>query len=214
MMLDPFMSRLVKPLLNIPARLLARANVSPDHVTAAGFFIGLAGCFMIAAGWYKAALAFILANRIMDGLDGALARQKKASDAGAFLDICLDFVFYSLVVAGFAFADPRANALAAVVLISAFAGTGTSFLAFAVIAAKHRMENVVYPKKSFYYLGGLTEGTETILFFILFCLFPAWFPLLAGIFAGLCVLTTIARVKGGYELFSSHKQVSGEKEAP
>ncbi len=212
-MLDPFMTRLFRPLLDFPARFLARANVSPDRVTVAGFCVGAAGCFMIAAGWYKSALAFILANRIMDGIDGALARQKKASDSGAFLDICLDFVFYTLVVAGFAFADPGANALAAVVLISAFAGTGTSFLAFAVMAAKHRMDNVVYPKKSIYYLGGLTEGTETILFFTLFCLFPAWFPLLAGIFAGMCVVTTITRIKSGYAILLKHKPVSGEQEA-
>ena len=48
--------------------------------------------------------------------------------------------------------------------------------------------------KSLYYLGGLTEGTETIIFFVLFCLLPDWFPTLAYVFAAGCVITTTSRI--------------------
>jgi phosphatidylglycerophosphate synthase len=48
-------------------------------------------------------------NRLFDGLDGALARRRGLTDAGGFLDISLDFLFYALVPFGFMLADPAAN---------------------------------------------------------------------------------------------------------
>ncbi len=137
-------------------------------------------------------------NRLLDGLDGALARRRGLSDAGGFLDISLDFLFYALVPFGFIVADPAQNALAGGWLLFAFIGTGSSFLAFATLAAKHQIANPGYAHKSFYYLGGLTEGTETILLFVLCCLFPAHFTWLAWCFGALCWLTTFTRIWSGY----------------
>lgn len=137
-------------------------------------------------------------NRLLDGLDGALARRRGLTDAGGFLDIALDFLFYALVPFGFILADPSHNALAGSWLLFAFIGTGSSFLAFAALAAKHNIDNPGYAHKSFYYLGGLTEGTETIALFVLGCLFPAYFAVLAWIFGALCWMTTLTRVWSGY----------------
>ena len=128
----------------------------------------------------------------------ALARMTATSDAGGFLDIVLDFIFYSAVVLGFALANPVTNGLAASVLLFTFVGTGSSFLAFGIMAERRGIYNIVYPHKGFYYLGGLAEGTETLLCLVLFCLFPAHFPLLAYCFASICLVTTLTRVVGGY----------------
>lgn len=95
---------------------------------------------------------------------------------------------------GFALAAPAENALAAARLLFAFIGTGSSFLAFAALAAKHDIDNPGYAHKSFYYIGGLTEGTETIVLFVLCCLFPAHFTLFAWVFGALCWLTTTTRI--------------------
>jgi hypothetical protein len=38
------------------------------------------------------------------------------------------------------------------------------------------------------------EGGETIAFFLLFCLFPTFFPTLATVFAALCLLTAVQRM--------------------
>ncbi len=95
----------------------------------------------LALGWYFAALVAIVFNRLLDGLDGALARRRGLTDAGGFLDIALDFLFYALVPFGFALAAPAENALAAAWLLLAFIGTGSSFLAFAALAAKHDIDN-------------------------------------------------------------------------
>ena len=141
----------------------------------------------------------------MDGLDGALARIQGTTDVGGFLDIVLDFIFYASIVAGFALAAPASNALIACLLLCGFMATGSSFLAFAAIAAKQNIDNPIYKNKSMYYLGGLAEGTETILFFISMCLFPQFFPQIAGFFAVICVVTTVTRILAGVHTFGQNE---------
>ncbi len=176
-----------------------QARVTPDQLTLIGFIIGLLTLPALMLEWYIVALVLILLNRILDGLDGALARLVGPTDAGGFLDITLDFLFYSVVIFGFALADPLQNALPAAFLIFCFIGTGSSFLAFAIMAEKHRLERVQFDNKSLHYLGGLTEGTETLLFYIAICLWPGWFPVLATGFGILCLMTTTTRIYGGYQ---------------
>lgn len=196
-LLYPRIDRLLRPV----ARASARLGVGADQVTLAGFSVGLAALPLLAFQLYGAALACILLNRLADGLDGAVARATAPSDRGAFLDIALDFFFYATVPLGFALADPAANALAATVLVVAFVGTGSSFLAFAVVAARRGLSAEAYPTKGIFYLGGLTEGFETIAVFAAMCLWPALFPVLALGFAAACLLTTALRWLAGWRAF-------------
>ncbi|WP_333832611.1 CDP-alcohol phosphatidyltransferase family protein [Rubrimonas sp.] len=191
------MGRLLRP----AARGLRARGVGADSVTLAGFVLGLAGAAALAFGQFLPALALILANRIADGLDGEVARLDGPTDRGAFLDIAFDFVFYAAVPLGFALADPQANALAAAILITAFVGTGSSFLAFAAIAAKRGLREADRPPKGLFYLGGLTEGGETIAAFAAMCLWPALFPQIALGFAALCAVTTATRWREGWRMF-------------
>ena len=198
-MLDRYVHPHLKPGLNRLVEKLDKPTLTADGLTLLGFAIGVLALPFLALGWYLAALTAIVLNRLLDGLDGALARRRGITDAGGFLDIALDFLFYALVPFGFALAAPSENALAAAWLLFAFMGTGSSFLAFAALAAKHDIDNPGYAHKSFYYLGGLTEGTETILLFALCCLFPMHFALFAWIFGALCWLTTTTRIWSGYQ---------------
>ena len=198
-MLDARITPVVKLLLTPIVKLLDKTSVTPDQLTVFGFLIGLMAVPFLAFHWWYAALCMIILNRILDGLDGTLARfQGTSSSAGGYLDICLDFIFYAAVPLGFALAEPTQNAVAAVVLLTVFIGTGASFLAFAIPAEKYKLAKPQFEYKSFYYLEGLTEGTETILFFIAFCLWPEHFALLAFIFAGAGAITIVTRVYGGY----------------
>ena len=199
-MLDRWTSALVRPVLHNIAKGLTGLGVTPNQVTVSGFFIGMLALPALATQNYLLALVFIGLNRTMDGLDGALARIQGTTDVGGFLDIVLDFIFYAAVVAGFALASP-ANAVPACLLLCSFMATGSSFLAFAAIAAKRGIDNPVYKNKSMYYMGGLAEGTETILFFILVCLLPGYFPLLAGIFTVVCAVTATTRILAGAQTF-------------
>jgi len=198
---DRYFLPLQQHLFDPPARWLAARKVSADSVTVLGFAIGLLAMPLLASGHYTAALLAIALNRLCDGLDGALARCTQPTDRGAFLDIALDFVFYACVPLGFALADPSHNALAAAVLLFAFMGTATSFLAFSAIAARRGMTASNYPAKGLYYLGGLTEGFETIALFVALCLWPSAFPVMAYIFAAMCGLTTVTRWWWGWRRF-------------
>ncbi len=169
-MIDAALQPLQQRFLQSPAQLLAQWGVKADQITLFGFLLGVMVVPALAFQAYPLALLFLLLNRLADGLDGAVARITEPTDRGAFLDISCDFVFYALFPLGFALADP-VNALPAAVLISSFVGTGSSFLAYAVIAAKRGETATAFPKKGLYYLGGLTEGFETILLFVSMCLF-------------------------------------------
>lgn len=197
-MLDRYSLQLLSPRLESIARLLAQKGVKADHITLGGFFVGMAGAAAISLRYYFLGLLLILLNRLGDGLDGPLARMTGPTDRGAFLDITLDFIFYSAVIAGFALAEPAKNALPATILIFSFIGTSSTFLAYAIMAERRSITNLKLPQKGFYYLGGIAEGTETILFLILFCLFPSLFSLFAWIFALLCMLATTIRIIYGY----------------
>ena len=201
-MLDRLAIKLLRPGLTRTARGLARLGVQADHVTLLGFGIGIAAAGAIVAQQFIAGLALLLLSRLCDGLDGAIARLTEPTDRGAFLDITLDFLFYASIPLAFALADPAANALAAAVLLAAFTGTASSFLAFAVLAAQRGLKSEAYPSKGIYYLGGLTEATETLTCFGLMCLWPSYFPVFALVFAALCALTIVMRVWAGWGVLS------------
>ncbi len=197
-MLDRIAIAAFRPGLDRAAGLLVRAGIGADSVTWTGFAVGLIASVAIMQQQFGAGLALMLASRVADGLDGAVARQTQPTDRGAFLDITLDFLFYAGIPLAFAIADPAANALAAAVLLAAFIGTGSSFLAYAVMAERRQLVSKVFPTKGIYYLGGLTEATETITCFVLMCLWPAHFASLAYGFAVLCAVTIATRLFAGW----------------
>ncbi|KZD04869.1 CDP-alcohol phosphatidyltransferase family protein [Oceanibaculum pacificum] len=212
-MLDAALRRLIAAPLERAGRFLADRGVAADAMTIIGFAVGMLAVPALACQHYGLALAAILVNRLADGLDGAIARQAGqrggqtagSTDLGGYLDIVLDFLFYAAVPLGFALADPAANALAACVLLASFIGTGASFLAYAVLAAKRGLQTERRGRKSFYHMGGLAEGTETILAFTAFCLLPAWFPALAYGFAALCALTILGRIALAWREFGGER---------
>ncbi|WP_234495741.1 CDP-alcohol phosphatidyltransferase family protein [Vibrio maritimus] len=197
-MLDRLSIKVIRWPLAQSARVLNQAGITANQTTLFGFALGCLAFPALAYEQYSLALVLIVLNRICDGLDGALARIQGISDAGGFLDISLDFLFYSLIPFGFVIANPEQNAIAGAFLIFSFIGTGTSFLAFAVMAGKRGIENPVYQHKSLYYMSGLTEGTETIGCFVLLCLFPQHFAAIAFVFGTACWFTTFTRIFSGF----------------
>ena len=193
-MLDGVARRLLAPLLERAGRALARTGVTAGRVTVLACLVGLAGAVAIGAGHFLAGLVLIAASRVGDGLDGAVARATRPTAFGGYLDIVLDFVFYGAVPLGFVFADPGANGLAGAVLLFSFYANGASFLAFAMLAARRGMGTDVRGPKSLYFTTGLAEATETYIAFAAFCLFPRHFPLIAWVFAVLCIYTALSRI--------------------
>jgi phosphatidylglycerophosphate synthase len=202
-MLDGFLRKWIDPGLNTAGRALAQRGFRADQVTLLGLGLGFVAALMIGGGLSTGlALIPLLASRLADGLDGAVARAGAKSDFGGFLDIVADFAFYGMIPFAFAWADP-ANARAAAFLILAFYVNGASFLAFAILAEKRGLQTSARGEKSLYFTAGIMEGTETILFLMAFCLWPAAFVLLATLFGILCLITATARILLARRVFGS-----------
>lgn len=200
-MLDAAARRLIDPPLDAIGRRLAALGVGADAVTLVGLAMGLLSAALIAAGLYSLALVFLLASRLADGLDGAIARAGRSTDFGGYLDITADFLFYGAVPLAFIIADPAANGAAGGFLLASFYVNGATFLGFSALAERHKMKTEVHGKKSLYFSEGILEGTETILFFILICLLPSNFSTFAWIFGALCFVTAVMRVLGARKIF-------------
>ena len=193
-MLDPLLRRWIGPPLDRAGARLAQRGIGANTVSVTGLAVGLAAVPALAFGYYGAALVAILLNRLLDGLDGAVARHSRPTALGGYLDIVCDMAFYAAIPLGFALARPE-NAIWAAVLLASFVCTCASFLGRAVLAAgRGERDPGTRGRKSFFHAAGLIEGTETILAFFLFCLFPGIFPWLAGAVAVLCFWTAVARV--------------------
>lgn len=197
-MLDPFMRRLIDPPLKGVAAIWPR-RVSANQITIFGFVLGV-GCFLaIATNSLTAALILLGLNRLADGLDGAVARAQSPSELGAYLDIVADFALWGLLPIGFIILDSD-NSVAAAVLLSSFSMSMTVFLAFAIMAEKRGLETDAQGRKSFFYVAGLAEGTETIAFFAIVIIWPGAFIPAAFVYAGIVYVSVIGRVASIYSI--------------
>ncbi|WP_055672494.1 CDP-alcohol phosphatidyltransferase family protein [Roseibium alexandrii] len=193
-MFDARLRPMIDPPLNAIGVRLANAGISANMVTVTGFCLGCLAAVSIAFGYFLAGFVLIALNRLFDGLDGAVARASQKTDLGGYLDITLDFFFYGAIPLAFAIQAPETNALPAAALLASFYANGSAFLAFAIMAEKRNLSTSHQGAKSLYYIGGLAEGTETIGLFLLMALLPTWFPVLAWVFACVCLVSAGARV--------------------
>lgn len=205
-MLDATARKLIDPPLNALGKKLASWGATADRVTIAGLVLGLLAATLIALGWTGTALIALLASRVADGLDGAVARATQKTDFGGYLDIACDFLFYGAIPFAFVVMDPANNAIAGAWLLTSFYFNGTSFLGYAILAEKRGIETNAQGVKSLYYSNGLLEGTETIIFFVLLCLFPTYFAAFAWIFGTLCFATATLRLFAARRVFTSLKE--------
>ena len=196
-MFDRHLQKLTQKPLSFFAKIILK-YLSANQITILGFIFGLMMCLFIYIELFFLAIFFLILNRICDGLDGVMARLTLPTYLGAYLDIVLDFIFYSAFILIFGLLD-TSNIIITCLLLFSYICTGTTFLAQAIIqpkldlVQKDERLDIDIPK-SFYYSAGLIEGTETILFMILCLLFPNLYFFFGLIFAILCLLTTLSRI--------------------
>lgn len=202
-MLDRHARNLIDPPLNQIGQGLAAAGFTANGVTLIGLGLGLLAALTIALGAPGWALIPLLASRLADGLDGAVARATQKTDFGGYLDIAVDFLFYGAIPMAFVFLDSVTNGAAGAFLLTSFYFNGTSFLGYAILAEKHGHKTDAQGQKSLYYSNGILEGTETIIFFVLLCLFPGYFAPLAWIFGTLCFATATLRIYAAKQIYTT-----------
>ncbi len=192
-MFDGQINKILKPSLDLFAKKLSKFKIQANTVTFTGFFFGLCCFYFIINEMFIYASIFLFLNRFCDGLDGALARLIGQTDIGAFYDIISDFLFYSLFPISFIFLDIQ-HAYSICFLLMSFVATQTTFLASAWIVEKNKFLISDNQRKSFFYTGGITEGFETIVCFVMMLLFYEYVNYIAYIFGMLCWITFITRV--------------------
>ncbi len=201
-MFDARIRPLIDPPLNAFGKTLAKLGVHANHITIFSLVAGLIAAISIFYAFYITALIFIIISRLGDGLDGAVARATHKTAFGGYLDIVCDFIFYVSVPLAFGFSNPEYLPYA-LILVASFTLTGVSFLAFASIAAEKGLATKAHGEKSFFYSTGIAEGTETIIAFILMCLVPQHFIVIATLFAAMCFLTVAQRTVSAYFTFQT-----------
>lgn len=187
--------------INIAGTYLGQIGISANVVSWSGFVIGVFAINFIAMEMYGWALLAILLNRFCDGLDGAIARSTKVTDFGVFLDAALDYIFYGGVIFAFALANPAQNGLAAACMLFGFAAAGCAMLAYSVIAYKNHSDQQLNLDHSPFYLGGLAQGSETLVALMVLCLFPGWFPVMAILFGVLSLVKAFSLIVAAYYNF-------------
>lgn len=203
-MLDARARRAISPSLDRVGAVLADAGVPPLALTGAGFLAGLGACLAVTRHAWTLALVLWLANRLLDGLDGPVARRTGPTDLGGFLDVVADFTVYAGFVVAVAVAVPDAR-LAALVLLTCYYVSGTAFLALSSLLERRGLpagESVsgATDRRSLRFVGGLAEGTETVIVYVLICLLPAHAALIAWLFAAAVAVTAVQRVVLGVHL--------------
>ncbi len=190
-MLDARVRGMVAEPLDRVAGWLTRTHVSADALTVLGLLVGVGACVAAATSLWWAALALWCGNRLLDGLDGALARRRGATDVGGFLDILADFAVYGGFVVGVAIAVPSARVACAVLLLAYYLN-GTAFLALSSLVERRRQQ--VGDERSLRFVAGLAESTETFLAYVLICLWPGAATEIVWVFAAAVAVTVIQRV--------------------
>ncbi len=171
------------------------STIHPNYISMLALIVGLLAAWATWQQLYWAALALWIGNRVLDGLDGVIARvHHKQSDFGGYLDLILDFVVYLAIPIAFVAAVPTtANLWAAIALIAAYVLNLLSWSTLAAIlekrqlVAEKRLTTIAMPP-------GLIEGAETIGFYTLFFLLPGCVGTLFVVMAAMVVITATQRV--------------------
>lgn len=195
-MFDDLLRRLKDRLLTPVAARLGR-RVHPNVLSAVAFAFGVAVAALAARGAYRLALACWAANRLLDGLDGTVARVSGLqSDFGGYLDIMLDFVVYAVVPLGLVHGARDAHAeRAALWLLASFFVNAASWMYLAAILerralgarARGELTTITMPP-------GIVAGTETVVLYALFLLLPTHLAALFTVMAGLVALNVVQRL--------------------
>jgi len=174
--------------------------IHPNQISFLALGIGLLSASAVMSQAYLAGLVLWLFNRILDGLDGVVARvYHKQSDFGGYLDLLLDFIVYLAIPIAFIYAMPTtANFWAGITLLAVYVINLLSWTTLSALLEKRqlqthkRLTTLEMPP-------GLIEGAETIFFYILFYLFPNYVAYTFIIMSLLVLYTAGQRVWWAYK---------------
>jgi len=173
------------------------AHLDPTTVTLIGGGVGILAAI---AGWqavYGLGLALWVLNRVLDGLDGTIARMfDKQTDFGAYIDILVDYGIYATVPVALAFSQrSQAVWMALIFMLAVFYVNSASWMFLSSILEKrNRGANAHDEMTTVTMPAGIVEGTETVIFYGLFFLLPGLLQWLFLVFGLLTLVTVVQRL--------------------
>lgn len=179
-MIDKYL-RPVKEKYLLPIAKIISKYLSPNQISIVAFFMGLLSCILIIYNYLNIALGFWLLNRIIDGLDGTVARvSNRQTDWGGYLDIMLDFTIYALIPITMTFIinDNIFSYLSLSIMLASFYINSASWMYLSAVKEKREGKEDKSLLTSIPMPSGLIEGSETIVLYTLFFLFPNYLYLL------------------------------------
>jgi len=171
------------------------SGVSPMFISILALVVGLLATYTAYKQQYIFALALWLLSRILDGLDGLIARlHDRQSDFGGYVDILTDFVVYAALPIGMVVGSPsKQHYLSLIFLLAAFYVNTASWMYLAAILEK-RAAHPPETQTTIVMPAGIIGGFESIVAYGIFLLLPAYITILFAIFTGLVFITIIQRL--------------------
>lgn len=189
--------REVKEKLLFPLACQTGKYIHPTMITVVSGVFGIGASVAAARQLYSLGLTFWIINRVLDGLDGTVARvHNHQSDLGAYIDIMIDFIVYATIPIGLVIGRPeQLPTIALIVLFAVFYVNTISWSYLSALlerraqgaATRSEKTSITMPK-------GLIEGTETIFFYALFFIFPSAIGVLFLIMGALTAVSAGQRI--------------------
>jgi phosphatidylglycerophosphate synthase len=195
-MIDTALRRPAERILTPIARGVS-ARIPPAALTVTGLTLGLGAALAVGMGMHWLAVGLFLVNRVLDGLDGTVARLRgRQTDFGGYIDLLADFVVYAAIPLGIAahIGSPQAWTAAAVLLATFYVNAMSWSFLSAVLARRRRDGTAASRRTTIAMPPGLIEGAETIVFFTLMLALPQWAVGLSWVMAGAVMVTVLQRL--------------------
>ncbi|MBI3163952.1 MAG: CDP-alcohol phosphatidyltransferase family protein [Chloroflexi bacterium] len=189
-------------------------RISPMFISILALAVGLLAAYAAFKGQYLWAFACWIFNRVLDGLDGLIARLHNGqSDFGGYVDILTDFIVYAALPIGLAAGLPSSDRyLTLAFLLAAFYVNAASWMYLSAILEK-RVSHSPETQTTIVMPAGIIGGFETIIAYGVFILFPTYITILFSIFAALVFLTTIQRLIWAKHNLRKHVNIYAGKQA-
>lgn len=207
-MIDTQARKLLAPPIQAIAARLDHPGVTPNRITSLGLIMGLSGATAAGFHHWSLALGLWLISRVMDGVDGALARRRNPTGgcgAGGFWDITADFISYGSFVIGVGVGS-HGTLLPFLIVLFAYYINGSSFLAFSSIAEKTGKQ--IDDGRTLSFLPGIAEASETIFVHSIWCILPERAGLIAWIWAGIVLLSASFRILFAFSVLNQKTTVA------
>ncbi len=189
-MLDYKVRKVLDPKLDRVGKFFAHLGIPADFVTLLGWLFGVAAIIFVSQRFFWLSLIFWLINRVLDGLDGPIARSGNRSPIGGLLDLLADFSIYGGYLVGLAIAMPSQGVALAVLFLSYYL-SGMTLMAISSMKSESKAKTP--GKRTFYFANGLAEGTETIIAYSLICIIPWAANIILWVFSVMVFITFLQR---------------------